>query len=245
MPSSSYGAANHSVLSEQYRMVEPICDLVTDIFYRPHGVRLHTSKKRKADERFNDRMPEPLNAQIVWLDTSADSRAKETPDRKKSHSNEAEVAAIISLLDVIAADGEMVSALSRSEEEKPIGIICMYGAQREAVETAIAERPWEAQFRRLLKVDSVDSYQGKENTIVIVSLSRTNTTRQGGHVSIPNRANVAFSRAKERLIIVGSAKFWSDFNGDDPIRKTLNWISAREKKDGAAKVFDVTKVFAR
>jgi serine/threonine protein kinase len=242
---SSYGAANHSVLSEQYRMVEPICDLVTDIFYRPHGVRLHTSKKRKADERFNDRLPEPLNAQIVWLDTSADSRAKETPDRKKSHSNEAEVAAIISLLDVIAADGEMVSALSRSEEEKPIGIICMYGAQREAVETAIAERPWEARFRRLLKVDSVDSYQGKENTIVIVSLSRTNTTRQGGHVSIPNRANVAFSRAKERLIIVGSAKFWSAFNGDDPIRKTLNWIRAREKKDGAAKVFDVTKVFAR
>ena len=31
---SSYGAANHSVLSEQYKMVEPICDLVTDIFYR-------------------------------------------------------------------------------------------------------------------------------------------------------------------------------------------------------------------
>ncbi len=242
---SSYGQANHSVLSEQYRMVETICQLVTDIFYRPHGVKLHTSEKREADDRFSDQLVEPLNVQVAWLDTSADPRAKELQDTKKSHSNQAEVAAIVSYLDVIAADRDLVLSLVRSKEEKPIGIICMYGAQRAAVETAIAERPWEARFRRLLKVETVDSYQGKENTIVIVSLSRTNSTRQGGHVSIPNRANVAFSRAKERLIIVGSAQFWTQFDKDDPIRKTLGWIRARDMSDGAAKVFDATKVFAR
>ena len=156
-------------------MVEPICDLITDVFYRPHGVKLHTSTDREADSRFSDQLPEPLNIPVAWLDTSADPRAKETPDSKKSQSNQAEVAAIVSLLDVVAADRDLVTSLIRSKEEKPIGIICMYGAQREAVETAIAERPWEARFRRLLKVETVDSYQGKENTIVIVSLSRTNT----------------------------------------------------------------------
>lgn len=243
---SSYGVANHSVLSEQYRMVEPICDMITEIFYRPHGVKLRTSEQREVDKRFSAALPKPLDVQIAWLDTSNDPRAKETPNERKSHSNDAEVAAIVSLLDIIAADKHFVSELAHSKEDKPIGIICMYGAQREAVETAIAERPWETRFRRLLKVETVDSYQGKENTIVIVSLSRTNTARQGGHVSIPNRANVAFSRAKERLIIVGAATFWSSFDEGDPIRKTLDWIMRREQKgDGAAKVFDTMKVFAR
>jgi superfamily I DNA and/or RNA helicase len=94
-------------------------------------------------------------------------------------------------------------------------------------------------------VETVDSYQGKENTIVIVSLSRTNTARQGGHVSVPNRANVAFSRARERLIVVGSAKFWAGFSDEDPIKRTLNWIKARERKDGVAKVFDTMELFRR
>ena len=124
-------------------------------------------------------------------------------------------------METIAANKDLVSALAKSKEEKPIGIICMYGAQHEAIETTIAERPWDNRFRRLLKVETVDSYQGKENTIVIVSLSRTNTARRGGHVSVPNRANIAFSRAKERLIIVGSAKFWAGFGNENPIKTTL------------------------
>ena len=40
---STFGAKNRQVLSEQYRMAEPICDLVTKTFYAPHGVRLETS----------------------------------------------------------------------------------------------------------------------------------------------------------------------------------------------------------
>jgi serine/threonine protein kinase len=242
---SSYGVTNHCVLSEQYRMVQPICDLIAETFYRPHSVKLHTSDEREVNSRFTDTLPAPFNLPISWLDTSSDPRAKELPDERQSHANEAEVAAIIATLDVAASNKEFVSVLSQSKEERPIGIICMYGAQREAIETAIAERLWDSRFRRLLKVETVDSYQGKENTIVIVSLSRTNTALRGGHVSVPNRANVAFSRAKERLIIVGSAKFWAGFRGEHPIKSTLHWVEAREQKDAAAKVWDVTELFGR
>lgn len=242
---STYGEENRRVLSEQYRMNPAICDLVTDTFYSPHGVALRTSEKREPNLYFDQTLPKPFDVQIAWLDTSGDPRAKEDPDERESHANAAEVDAIVSALDVIAADASFVAALKIVEEEKPIGVICMYGAQREAVEMAIAARPWENGFRRLIKVETVDSYQGKENTIVLVSLSRTNSGRRGGHVSIPNRANVAFSRAKERLLIVGSATFWDRFDNGHPIRSTLDWIRARERKDGKAKMIKTVELFGR
>jgi hypothetical protein len=242
---SSYGEQHRQVLSEQYRMAEPICDLVTSIFYSPHGVRLDTPAKREQNPIFCKPWPEPFNVTVSWLDTSSDPRAKESPDERRSHANEAEVAAAIAALDVLASEQELVTGLVASREEKPIGIICMYSRQRDAFERAIAQRPWENRFKRLLKVETVDSYQGKENTIVIVSLSRSNLAHQGGHVSISNRANVAFSRAKERLLIVGAAKFWVGLKEQDPIRRTLEWVRRREGSDGAAKVFDTIRLVGR
>jgi superfamily I DNA and/or RNA helicase len=63
----------------------------------------------------------------------------------------------------------------------------------------------------------VDGYQGKENDIVIVSLVRNNTdgpieaglpTIAQGFMFRPNRINVALSRARDRLVIVGSVRGW-------------------------------------
>ena len=59
-----------------------------------------------------------------------------------------------------------------------------------------------------MRIDTVDSYQGKENDIVLVSLVRCNTDHDTGHVGTDNRGNVAFSRAKERLIVIGARNMW-------------------------------------
>ncbi|TIQ53427.1 MAG: hypothetical protein E5X61_08405, partial [Mesorhizobium sp.] len=61
------------------------------------------------------------------------------------------------------------------------------------------------ELRALIKVDTVDSYQGKENRIVIVSLVRSNERGQIGFLNTENRINVAVSRAMDRLILVGAA----------------------------------------
>jgi superfamily I DNA and/or RNA helicase len=60
----------------------------------------------------------------------------------------------------------------------------------------------------LVKIDTVDAYQGKENRIVIVSLVRSNPEYNMGFVRTANRVNVALSRAMERLVIVGSAQMF-------------------------------------
>ena len=70
---------------------------------------------------------------------------------------------------------------------------------------------------RRVKVDTVDSYQGKQNPIVILSLVRNNAdgpqqsgvaTVREGFLSRSNRINVSISRAMDRLVIVGSNARW-------------------------------------
>jgi hypothetical protein len=73
-------------------------------------------------------------------------------------------------------------------------------------------------MRLAIKIDTVDSYQGKENLIVVLSLVRNNSdgrivdgkpTIRPGFMNRPNRINVAASRAMDRLVIVGAKSGWA------------------------------------
>ena len=119
----------------------------------------------------------------------------------------------------------MIKQLIDTDEETPIGVICMYSKQKAKIDMAWARHPWDTKFRRLVRIDTVDSYQGKENSIVIVSLVRNNTLQSAGHVALPNRCNVALSRAKEKLFIVGAKKMWQSMSDASPMKKVLHYIS--------------------
>lgn len=106
-------------------------------------------------------------------------------------------------------------------QEPPIGIICMYSKQRELIDRRKAEATWLSDVRHLVKVDTVDSYQGKENRIVIVSTVRNNERLNPGFLRSANRINVAISRAMERLFIVGASKMWVGRNSSLPLGQVL------------------------
>src|SRR5262249_37799181 len=108
------------------------------------------------------------------------------------------------------------------EGEALVGVICMYGPQADHIEGLIIPSDLPDPFKSLIKVDTVDSYQGKENPIVIVSLVRSNPEYDMGFVRAANRVNVALSRAMERLIIVGSARmFGTSVNPLGPVVRQL------------------------
>lgn len=67
-----------------------------------------------------------------------------------------------------------------------------------------------------MKIETVDSYQGKENRIVIVSLVRSNDRGQIGFLDRDNRINVALSRAMDRLVVVGAAHLFRSSAGKLP-----------------------------
>ncbi|KES23064.1 AAA domain-containing protein [Pseudomonas sp. AAC] len=223
---SPYGRAARATLKTQYRMLPPIGDLVSEIFYENEL----KNGERPSPEYFAKKTPGCLSHIVTWLDTGTLGN-KAFDSGGQSISNGAEADAIIQLLQEIEADEDFCAGMVREmaeSQEPPIGVICMYREQRKLIRKRFAEKSWSEDFRRLVKIETVDSYQGKENHIIIVSLTRAKSDQHPGFLSIPNRINVAISRAMERLIIVGSMKMWSGRNAKLPLGKVLGYIGARQ-----------------
>ncbi len=224
---STFGRNNGGTFDEQYRMAPEICDLVASVFYKPHRVELRTSPDRLSDPAFAH-LPKPLSDAVLWVDTSnaADRDEHSLPSNRHTFWNAAEIDAVVRILERLAAQGDLVMALAASDEETPIGVICMYSGQKAMLEQAFAEQSWEPRFRKLVRIETVDSYQGKENTVVILSLVRSNPKMSRGHVASFNRCNVALSRAKERLFIVGDKSMWAATPTSEPMRQVLDYVLA-------------------
>lgn len=214
-----YGAS----LRTQYRMAPAIGSLVSDCFY-PKPLKLG----RGPSGPHFDALPAPFNSEVVWLDTSAaGGEANEQRSEDKTDAwNNYEARTVLHAVKVILLSGTFLADLSSQlqEDEIPVGIICMYAAQCRRVERLLADSDWLGENRRLIKVDTVDGYQGKENRIVIVSLVRNNKFQDQGFLHAKYRANVAMSRAMDRLIIVGAARMWRGKNKSAPLGRVLSHI---------------------
>jgi superfamily I DNA and/or RNA helicase len=130
-------------------------------------------------------------------------------------------------------------------QRRAIGVICMYAGQRDLLRYKIRIAGLSEAMKSAVTVGTVDSYQGKENPIVVLSLVRNNadgtveagraTIRQGFMVR-PNRVNVAMSRAMDRLIVVGVRAGWP---AGGPMHRVAHAF-ANEVKSGDAALFDAT-----
>lgn len=215
---SPYGKTVGATLTTQYRMATEICSLVSKCFYEPRGKKL--VQGRGNPKYYYGQLSAPFNSEVVWVDTSCagkNSYHEKTSDR--SCVNQYEVRAVIDVLRHILQNEQFTNDLVNDlkQGEIPIGIIAMYSAQVTRINNAIAQAEWLGPLRSLIKVDTVDGYQGKENRIIILSLVRNNAKYEQGFLSSPNRLNVAMSRAMDRLAIIGAMQMWKDRNTDSPL----------------------------
>ncbi|WP_425998245.1 AAA domain-containing protein [Caulobacter sp. DWR1-3-2b1] len=213
---SAYGREAGHTLRRQYRMLPAIGEIVSRSFYERKLE--HGRHKPIIDPAI---LPLELSSPVVWIDTApVGERGRQgDPNHRKSLSNTVEADAIVALLKRLGDSEEFVIWLSaQTAHAHAIGVICAYSAQRDLVRRKLALSSVHQTVREALKVDTIDSYQGKENPIVIVSLVRNNWlgTRANGSAVIrpgflakPNRINVAMSRAMDRLVIVGSRSRWA------------------------------------
>ncbi|XBI93734.1 hypothetical protein VPH35_030510 [Triticum aestivum] len=178
-------------------------------------------------------------------------------DRGRSKRNMAEVAAILdivrSLKQACVSAGQVVS----------VGVICPYAAQVEAIRGRVGDV--KAMRPLVLRVNSVDGFQGSEEDVIILSTVRSNATGSIGFLSNRRRANVALTRARHCLWILGNAttlsgcgSIWGElvqdaverrcfFDWDDGGTSTYPAIShgARligPERGGAASTFDTQLV---
>lgn len=224
---SSYGKLIGVTLTTQYRMNKAIGGLVSAVFY---GGRLETGERR-IPECFSY-APSPIKSEVTWLDTGVlGEKAHSKEGGSKSKFNEVEADEIISLLKVIENDDVFCKGLldTVSDDKEPtIGVICMYSEQKRFLKRKFAAQNWRDDFRATVKIDTVDSYQGKENRIIILSLTRSDPERTPGFLRSDNRVNVAMSRAMERLVIVGDMRVWSGNNSHYGLGKVASYIRDRQ-----------------
>lgn len=222
---SEYGKHTCATLKIQYRMAPAIGSLVSACFY--DGV-LENGKTDNDVLNIYSGLPKILQNDVTWLDTTKLPNAYHDK-QKNSFSNRAEADTIIKLLQSVSNDDMFMQSdvvqNCLKKNEKAIGVICMYGEQKKLIRKLFNEKTWDDNFRRLVKIDSVDSYQGKENRVIILSLSRYDKEYSTGFLYLPNRINVALSRAMDKLIIVGAATVWEQpKNVRMPLGKVLAYI---------------------
>lgn len=219
---SDFGCHVGATLLTQYRMAPEIGNLVSSAFYEGK-----LENGNRAIPEIYSELPEALQSPVTWLDTSGlDHRAYHQADKGVSIYNRCEADLIISLLKQLAEDRKFIYELASlvKEEEPAIGVICMYGEQKRLLRQKFKEVQWSDEFRSLVKIDTVDSYQGKENRIIILSLTRSDQHQSPGFLRAPNRINVALSRAMDRLLIVGSVQMWNSKNKHLPLGRVATFM---------------------
>ncbi len=104
------------------------------------------------------------------------------------------------------------------EGEKPtIGIISPYRAQVLYMQERLAEDPNLENLQEYISINTIDGFQGQERDIIYISLVRSNAKGEIGFLSDYRRMNVAMTRAKKKLIVIGDSaticnqSFYDDF----------------------------------
>lgn len=222
-----------ATLDTQYRMHEQIMNTIKQ-FYQEElaatgGLKCGITETMDIPDLANkgsrwhgitlDPIIEP-SIHAIWIDVH-------TPETYLSpgYKNEGELKAIDLVLKAIQqADGysEFVNA-QQKPEDKEIGIITFYSAQSREIKKKYKGKNY--------RMDVVDRFQGMERNIIIVSTVRSNPKNNIGFAKEIERINVAFSRARRLLIVVGNKRqFESNSNYATSIAN-MKTVSFEQLKD--------------
>lgn len=173
-------------LEVQYRMHEQIMEFSSAEFYEgalkaDESVREHTltDLPHVAEHRLT-------TAPLLWLDTAGASYDEEQEEQGGSRSNRQEAELVKKQVELLLANGVAGDELA---------VVTPYAAQARLLRELIRVPD--------LEIDTVDGFQGREKEAVIVSLVRSNDRGEIGFLSDVRRMNVALTRARRKLIVVG------------------------------------------
>ncbi|QNN74525.1 C-terminal helicase domain-containing protein [Vagococcus carniphilus] len=183
-------------LSKQFRMHPAISNLIDKVFYTD-DVDIITDIK-DTDRLTNYRIDEP----IAWLSTERLSNNQQQETKSKSFSNVCEAQIILKEL-------KTLEKMNPTDKKIKVGIISAYNGQKAILEKYIFSNSLEWKNLEIV-IENVDAFQGSEVDVVFYSIVRSNMNKKIGFLSEQRRLNVALSRAKSRIIIVGNALFMKE-----------------------------------
>lgn len=208
-----HGEGVKKMLREQYRMSERIMSFPSRELYSGQ-LRAHPSvANRELQELLGRKLDAPP---VLFIDTAGKGFEERRHEGDESLLNEGEAAL------VIARARELLDAGLAQEE---LAVISPYRAQAAHIRERL-DNP-------SIEVDTVDAFQGREKEAILVSLVRTNAEGQVGFLADLRRMNVAITRAKRHLFIVGDsatlashpfyARFIEEVQGAGGYRSAWEW----------------------
>ena len=191
-----------TLLTMQYRMNEEIMRFSSDWFY-------HNKVESAPQVKYRSILD--LDLPMTWIEAPAQTKAPSEREGTASdlapggtsYSNAPE--AQLTLL-ALQAYFEMIGKERILSERLDVGIISPYRAQVQLIRRLLRKQEFFKPFRQLITVNTVDGFQGQERDIILISLVRQNEEGQIGFLRELRRMNVAITRARMKLIILGDRR---------------------------------------
>lgn len=180
-----------TLLTVQYRMNNEIMQFSSDWFY--DGCL--TSAPEVKDRSILD-----YDFPMLWIDTADMACREEFVGESYGRINKTEAKLTIAALQLYF---DKIGRQRILDEHIDVGIISPYRAQVQYLRQLIKSEPYFKPFRQLISVNTVDGFQGQERDVVLISLVRANDEGQIGFLRDLRRMNVAMTRARMKLIILG------------------------------------------
>ena len=190
-----------TLLKMQYRMNEEIMRFSSEWFY---GNQVESAPEVKYRSILD------LDIPMSWIDTSEFELSEDSNLTFKEQFvgesfgriNKAEAE-----LTLLALENyfEKIGKARILDERLDVGIISPYRAQVQYLRRQLKKKEFFKPYRHLISVNTVDGFQGQERDIILISLVRANDEGQIGFLRDLRRMNVAITRARMKLIILGDA----------------------------------------
>lgn len=178
-----------TMLQTQYRMNENIMQFSSDYFY--HGGLI-------ADDSVKDHLINNLTA-IDFIDTAGCGYNETQDPETLSRFNEEEAQVLIRQLEKI------VREIGVEQWNFSLGIITPYSAQVERIVKLAESSEILSAIQSWLTINTVDAFQGQERDMIAISFVRSNDKGEIGFLGDIRRTNVAMTRARKKLIMVGDS----------------------------------------
>ncbi|HEX5026949.1 MAG TPA: AAA domain-containing protein [Agriterribacter sp.] len=206
------------LLEEQYRMHETIMGFSSDVFYEG---RLKAHGTVATHVLFDTDRP------LAFVDTAGCGFDEKTEGTSTSNAEEAAF--------VLKHVAQLVNELGAHydvENFPSIAIISPYRQQIQLLQDQLQHATSLHPYGNKITVNTIDSFQGQERDIVYISMTRSNMENKIGFLSDIRRMNVAMTRARKKLVVVGDSATLSQF----PFY--ANFITYAEQKNAYQSAWD-------
>ncbi|WOH13225.1 hypothetical protein DCAR_0832734 [Daucus carota subsp. sativus] len=230
---SLLGHSKH-LLNMQYRMHPSISFFPNLKFYRNQILNAQNVQDKSYMKNY---LPGPMFGPYSFINIVGGK--EEMDDVGHSRRNMVEVAVVAKIVQ------DLYKAWTGSRKKISVGVVSPYAAQVVAIEDKIREK-YEKIDGFSVKIKSVDGFQGGEEDIIIISTVRSNSNGSIGFIRSPQRTNVALTRARHSLWILGNER---TLTSDESIWKSLVhdaknrncFFNADENKNLAKSIVDMKK----